>query len=171
MSFRWTWYVTPSKCKTQFIFGFVTHALVCGPMVMSTPESIHQGNEAMFWAEQKAAATIAARIANRELISSGELQRMRAVKHQAVSGAVKAKRLFAVVGPSGKNYYPAYFADLTLDLRALEEVSKTVGSLPAASKHHFFTSKSTRLQETPLDALRKGRVTEVLAAAAGFAER
>jgi hypothetical protein len=46
-----------------------------GPMVMSTPESIRQGNEAMARAEQNAVATIAARIANLELISLGALQR------------------------------------------------------------------------------------------------
>ena len=142
-----------------------------GPMVMSTPKSIRQGNEAMARAEQHAAATTVARIANHELISSGELQRALDVKRQAISGAVKARRLFAIVGPSGENYYPAYYADPTLDRRTLEQVSKALGSLPAPSKHHFFTSKSTMLQETPLDALRKGREAEVLAAAAGFAER
>ena len=142
-----------------------------GPTVMSTSQSIRQGNEAMARAVQNAAATTAARVANHELISSGELQRALNVKRQAISGAVKAKRLFAIVGPSGENYYPAYYADPTLDRRTLEKVSKALGSLPAPSKHHFFTSKSTMLQETPLDALRKGREAEVLAAAAGFAER
>ena len=142
-----------------------------GPMGMSTPKSIRQGNEAMARAEQNAVATTAARIANGELISSGELQRALDVKRQAISGAVKAKRLFAIVGPSGENYYPAYYADPTLDRRTLEQVSKVLGSLPAPSKHHFFTSKSTMLQETPLDVLRKGREAEVLAAAAGFAAR
>ena len=142
-----------------------------GPMVMSTVESIGLGNEAMARAEHHAASTTAQRIANHELISSGELQSALDVKRQAISGAVKAKRLFAIVGPSGENYYPAYYADPTLDRRTLEQVSKALGSLPAPSKHHFFTSKSTILQETPLDALRKGREAEVLAAAAGFAER
>jgi len=142
-----------------------------GPMVMSTVESIRQGNEVIARAERNEAVTTAERIANHELISSGELQSALDVKRQALSGAVKAKRLFAIVGPSGENYYPAYYADPTLDRRALERVSKALGSLPAPSKHHFFTSKSTMLQETPLDALRKGREAEVLAAAAGFAER
>lgn len=140
-------------------------------MVMSTSESIEQGNEAMVRAGQNAAAMTAMRIANHELISSGELQRALAVKRQALSGAVKAKRLFAIVGPSGENYYPAYYADPTLDRRAIEQVSKALGSLPAPSKHHFFTSRSTMLQETPLDALRRGRQAEVLVAAAGFATR
>lgn len=142
-----------------------------GRMVMSTPLSIRHGDEAMARAEQQATATMAVRIANNELISSAALQRALQVKRQAISGAVKAKRLFAMVGPSGENYYPAYYADPSLDRRTLEQVSKALGSLPAASKHHFFTSKSTLLQETPLDALRRGRAAEVLAAAAGFAAR
>jgi hypothetical protein len=140
-------------------------------MVMSTPESIRKGNEAMALAEQTSATITAASIAKHEFLNSGELQRALGVKRQALSGAVKAKRLFAIVGPSGENYYPAYYADPTLERRTLERVSKVLGSLPAPSKHHFFTSKSTLLQETPLDALRKGREAEVLVAAAGFAER
>ena len=141
------------------------------PVTMSTRQSIRQGDEAVARAEETAAATTAARIANGELISSGELQRALDVKRQAISVAVKAKRLFAIVGPSGENFYPAYYADETLDRRKLEQVSKALGSLPAPSKHHFFTSKSSMLGETPLQALRKGREADVLAAAAGFAER
>jgi hypothetical protein len=142
-----------------------------GPLNMSTPESIRHGDEAIAKAEDNAAVTIAARIASHELITSAELQHALGVKRQAISGAVKAMRLFAIVGPSGENYYPAYYADPTLERRALEQVSKVLGSLPAPSKNHFFTSKSTMLQDTPLDALRKGKKSEVLAAAAGFAER
>ena len=141
------------------------------PAALSSPESIRQGDEAMAQAARNTVITTAARIAKGELISSGELQRALNVKRQALSGAVKAGRLFAIVGPSGDNYYPAYYADPSLDRRALEQVSKLLGSLPAASKHHFFTSHSTLLQASPLEALRQGRLAEVLAAAAGFAAR
>lgn len=140
-------------------------------VAMSTPESARLGDEAIARAEKNAALTLVERIANKEFLSSGELQEALGVKRQAISGAVKSDRLFAIVGPSGENYYPAYFADPTLDRRTVEHVSKVLGSLPAASKHHFFTSTSTQLQATPLDALRKGRKNEVLAAAAGFAAR
>jgi hypothetical protein len=138
---------------------------------MATPESIRMGNELIARVENDRAATGAGRIANKEFLGSAELQQALGVKRQALSGAVKSERLFAIVGPSGENHYPAYYADPTLDRRTLEQVSKVLGSLPAASKHHFFTSVSTQLQETPLDALRKGRKSEVLAAAAGFAQR
>lgn len=141
------------------------------PIALSTRQSIRVGDAAVAQAETVAAAITAARIAHGELISSGELQRALDVKRQAISNAVKTKRLFAIVGPSGDNYYPAYFADETLERRKLEQVAKALGSLPAPSKHHFFTSKSSVLGETPLQALRKGREAEVLAAAAGFAER
>ena len=142
-----------------------------GPFAMSTPESIQQGNEAMTKAEQNTATITKKLIESKELLTSGELQSALHVQRQAISSAVKAKRLFAIVGPSGENYYPAYFADASLDRRTLEKISKVLGSLPAQSKHHFFTSKWTTLQDTPLDALRNGRETEVLIAAAGFAER
>ena len=141
------------------------------PMSLSTAKSIRQGNEALARAEQNAAAALSARIANHEFVSLVDLQRALAVKRRAIFDAVKARRLFAIVGSTGERFYPAYWADPGLDRRALEQVSKALGSLPAASKHHFFTSVSTSMQETPLDALRKGRKSEVLAAAAGFAER
>lgn len=140
-------------------------------MAMATRLSIRQGDKAIARAEEKAATRTVARIANGELISSGELQRALDVKRQAISAAVKAKRLFAIVGPSGENFYPAYYADESLERRKLEQVAKALGSLPGPSKHHFFISKSSMLGETPLQALRKGRQAEVLAAATGFAER
>jgi len=141
------------------------------PAAVSTRQSIHQGNTAIARSMEVAATATAARIANGELISSGQLQHALGVKRQAISAAVKARRLFAIVGPSGENFYPAYYADQALDRRKLEQVSKALGTMPAASKHHFFTSRSSILGETPLQALRKGREADVLAAAAGFAER
>lgn len=120
---------------------------------------------------QNAAAALSARIANHEFINLGDLQHALAVKRQAIFDAVRARRQFAIVDALGESFYPAYWADPRLERRTLEQVSAALGALPAQSKHHFFTSISTLLQETPLDALSKGREAEVLAAAAGFAER
>lgn len=78
---------------------------------------------------------------------------------------MKAGLLFAFVGPSDENYYPAFKVDPSLDRRAIEQVSKVRGALPAASKYYFFTEQFTALQDTPLAALRSGRLAEVLAAA------
>lgn len=138
---------------------------------MSTSESVREGDALIAQASAKSNSTVASRIAKGEFVTSGELQRRLDIKRASISGAVKASRMFAVIGPSGDNYYPAYFADESLDRRALEKVSKTLGALPALSKHHFFTARSTLLGATPLEALRKGRVSDVLTAAAAFAER
>lgn len=137
----------------------------------TTPQSVREGDALVAQAWAKSNATMASRIANGEFLTSGELQGRLHIKRASISGAVKAGRMFAVIGPSGENFYPAYFADEALDRRALEKVSKSLGTLPASSKHHFFTSKSTLLEATPLEALRKGRVIDVITAAAAFAER
>jgi len=142
-----------------------------GHKVMSTSQSMRAGGEERAAVVQAAAATLQDRMEKGELIGSGVLQRELNVQRQALSAAVKAGRLFAFVGPSGENYYPAFYADPTLDRRAVEKVSKALGELPAASKYYFFTEPFTALQDTPLGALRKGRLTEVLAAAASVVGR
>jgi hypothetical protein len=71
----------------------------------------------------------------------------------------------------GKIYYSAFYVDPTLDRRTVEKISKALGGLPATSKCYFFTEPFTALQDTPLGALRKGRVSEVLAAAASVVGR
>ena len=141
------------------------------PRIMSTTQSIRAGSEERAHAVHAAAATLEHRIEKGELIGSGALQRALNVQRQALSAAMKAGRLFAFVGPSGENFYPAFYVDPTLDRRAVEKVSKALGELPAASKYYFFTEPFTALQDTPLGALRNGRVTEVLAAAASVVGR
>jgi hypothetical protein len=82
---------------------------------MSTPKSMREGDAFMAQASAKSNATVATRIANGKFLTSGELQRLLDIKRASISGAVKTGRMFAVVGPSGDNYYPAYFADESLD--------------------------------------------------------
>ena len=92
-----------------------------------------------------------------------------AVDHLTVE--LPTGKLTALVGPSGESYYPAFYADASLDRRSVEKVAKALGPLPAASKYFFFTSTSVFLGGiTPLDALKNGRLADVSAAAAGFAE-
>lgn len=138
---------------------------------MTTPQSVREGDALIAHARATSKATMASRIAKGEFLTSGELQGRLNIKRASISEAVKVGRMFAVVGPSGDNFYPAYFADEELDRRSVEKVSKSLGTLPASSKHHFFTAKSTLLDATPIDALRKGRIDEVLTAAAAFVER
>jgi hypothetical protein len=142
-----------------------------GQRSMTTDDSIRDGNAALEAARGKAQIAVLDAIRSGELVSSGALQEALGVKRQALSGAVKAGRLFALTGPSGENFYPAFFADPGLDRRAIEKVAKTLGTLPAASKYFFFTGKSTLLQETPLKALRRGRLDDVVAAATAFVTR
>ncbi|MFB9245827.1 hypothetical protein IV454_01570 [Massilia antarctica] len=136
---------------------------------MSTRESVREGAGLMTSMRATSAATLRERIDKRELITSSEMQEKLGIRRQSISDAVKSGRLFAMVGPSGENYYPAFYADERFDRRAIEKVSKALGTLPASSKFFFFTTKLSTLQETPLQALEKGRVKEVLVAAASFA--
>lgn len=115
-------------------------------------------------------AALQRRIAQKELLPSSEFQAALNIRRQSLSEAVKSGRMFALVGPSGENFYPAFFADAALDRRSVEKVAKALGTLPATSKYFFFTSKSMMLDaQTPLDALKKGRVAEVMQAATSFA--
>ncbi|MCE3607573.1 hypothetical protein LXA47_28800 [Massilia sp. P8910] len=138
---------------------------------MTTQKSVQTGDALIAQCLHASKESMARRIAKGEFLASGELQRLLHIKRASISAAVKAGRMFAVVGPSGNNYYPAYFADERLDRRALEKVARVLGQLPGASKHYFFTAKSIALNSTPLDALRDGRLEEVLTVATSFTER
>jgi hypothetical protein len=140
----------------------------------SAPTQDSERESAEFMAEMRrgSAAAMKRRIANKELLPSKEFQEALDIRRQSISDAVQSGRMFALAGPSGENYYPAFYADADLDRRSVEKVSKALGQLPAASKYFFFTSKSSFLgAETPLEALKKSRVADVLVAAAGFAVR
>ena len=139
------------------------------PRPMSTPESIAAGAAAMTEGRKRAAKTLARRIANKELLSAGELRSALDVTQQDIDDAVALNRLFAFEGPDGERYYPAFYADADLDKVAFGMVAQELRDVPATSQYHFFVSKRTNLGETPLEALERGRVDEVLQAAAGFA--
>jgi hypothetical protein len=139
---------------------------------MSTEKSIREGNAYMEQMRKNSAIALAARIERKELITAEELRDRLGITRRSISDAARTGRLFAIVGASGDNYYPAFYADKRYDRRALEKVSKALGTLPGAVKYHFFTSKSTYLRiKSPLEALEEGRLADVLIAAAGFAER
>ena len=75
--------------------------------------------------------------------------------------------------PDGRDVfmYPAFFADARHDRAVLERVSRALGSLPGGAKWEFFTTPRLSLgRKTPLQALARGQVEEVLAAAAAFAD-
>lgn len=138
------------------------------PRPMSTPESIAAGAAAMAAGRERAAETLARRIGNKELLSAGELREALGISQAEIDDAVEDNRFFAFVGPDGEQYYPAFYTDADLDRSALELVAQGLRDLPAPSKYHFFISNRTNLGEKPLDALRRGRVDEVLRSASGF---
>lgn len=139
------------------------------PRPMSTPESIAAGHAAMAEGRERAAETLARQIENKELLSAIELRSALGIPQAEIDDAVDSNRLFAFVGPDGEHYYPAFFAAADMDRASLELVAQELGGLPAASKYHFFVSKRTNLGDTPLEALYRGRVDEVLRSASGFA--
>jgi len=108
-------------------------------------------------------------IAAKKLLSSVEMRERLSFTPQALSAAVRAKRMFVLTGPSGESFYPAFFADARYDRRDLEKISKALGGLSGGSKWGFFTTAKISLENnTPLDALAKGKLDAVLLAAAGF---
>lgn len=110
-------------------------------------------------------------LASGKLIPGAALREKLQVTPQALSAALKARRLFALSGPSGEYAYPAFFADPRHDRQTLEKVSKTLGSLPGAAKWDFFTAPRLSLGgKSPLDALAKGKVDAVMAAALAYAD-
>lgn len=110
-------------------------------------------------------------IAAGRLLGSAEMRERLGISRQALSAAVRAQRLFVLAGPSGDFLYPAFFADGRHDRAVLEKVSRALGGLPGGAKWEFFTTPRLSLgRKTPLQALAKGQVEEVLAAAAAFAD-
>lgn len=96
-----------------------------------------------------------------ELLRSDQLQERLVVSRQAISKRVKSGTLFYVDGEGGTRYYPAFFADLSLDLDKVKEVNKALGPLPGASKWLFFTLPRISLGGvSPLDII-KGKLTKV----------
>lgn len=141
-----------------------------GDKQASTAQSRRDGAAFMEAMTHSATSRLALQMSQKEWLTSRQLQDALGVRRQSISEAVKTGRLFSVVGPSGENFYPAFYAHHEYDRRSLEKTSKALGDLPAASKYQFFTSPSHCLAgKTPLQALQQGSLQQVLTAAAGFA--
>jgi hypothetical protein len=108
-------------------------------------------------------------IASEKLLSAAVIADRLGLTKQAVSAAVRAKRMFVLDGPSGEGFLPAFFADEKYDRAVLEKVSKALGTLPGGSKWEFFRTPRVSLgKKTPLELLAKGQIEPVLLAAAEF---
>nr|WP_091670822.1 hypothetical protein [Massilia sp. PDC64] len=110
-------------------------------------------------------------LASRELLRGPELRALLQISPQALSGAVRAKRVYALRGPGDVAVYPAFFAAPSPARLSIERVCRALGCLPGATKHFFLTSARFSLGGlTPLQALAKGKVAKVLAMAEAFEE-
>lgn len=89
---------------------------------------------------------------------------------QALSKALAARRVFCVE-VDGQRYFPACYADPRYERKQIEAVTKILGDLPGGAKWQFFTTPKGSLgRRTPLQALAKGGLAQVKAAAEGFAQ-
>ncbi|MYM81807.1 hypothetical protein GTP44_07525 [Duganella sp. FT50W] len=120
---------------------------------------------------RESAAALQLRIESKEFLPLCEFSEALKISVQSIDDAVMDGRMFAISDPAGEEFYPAFYADRSLSRDQLETVAKALVGVPATSKFHFFTSKSTFLGETPLEALVQGRLEDVLTAAAGFRQR
>jgi hypothetical protein len=106
------------------------------------------------------------------LLTSTALAQRLELKTQSLSKAVSANRMFTLDGPSGRKFYPAFFDHPQVDRDRIEAVCQSLGDLPGPSKWEFFTSPRASLKNlTPIDALARGMLTQVLRAATAFVER
>ena len=106
------------------------------------------------------------------LLTSTVLAKRLQMTTQALGKAVQSKRMFTLDGPSGRNVYPAFFADPRCNREHIERVCQALGDWPGPSKWEFFTSPRVSLNGlTPIDALARGELDQVLRAAAAFNER
>ena len=87
---------------------------------------------------------------------------------QALSKALAANRVF-FVEHAATRYYPAFYTDPRYERRQLEAVTRLLGDLPGGAKLQFFLNPRGSLgKATPLQALARGRLAAVKAAAEGF---
>lgn len=139
-------------------------------MPLATAESTAAGTKIMAEFHEASARAVLTRIESEELINGSELAARLGISAHAVATAIESGQLFFFEGPAGEHYYPAFFADERSIKEGVSEVSQALGSLPGPSKYHFLTSKSVRLGQTPIDALRMGRLAAVLVSAEAFRE-
>jgi hypothetical protein len=132
-----------------------------------TPESIAAGDAHMAEAQVRAAATVKRQIESKELLTADEFCDVLEVDVDWLDDALEECRVFAITGPGGRSYYPAFYAEPGIKREHVELVTRTLALLHPRSQYLFYTTARTSLGETPLDALRAGRLDDVITAALG----
>jgi len=155
--------------------AFARHEKRAGHFVgQVTEKRLEDDDNARFMSNLKGQASISRQthIDDGTLINSSELWNRLGITRQSGSKAINEYRIFSLDGPGGKALCPAFFADSKYDRSTLERVSKELGAIPGPSKWQFFTTPKLSLDgKTPLEAIEKGRIEEVLSAAIGFREQ
>jgi hypothetical protein len=106
----------------------------------------------------------------RELLGSAAFAARLGLTRQALSKALAARRVFFVEHQRAR-YFPAFYADKRYDRRHLEAITKLLGDLPGGAKLQFFLNARASLSKrTPLQALERGQLAEVKAAAEAFVQ-
>jgi hypothetical protein len=107
-------------------------------------------------------------IQRQELLDSPHFTQRLQWTRQALSKALRANRVF-YVEVRGARFFPAFFTDPQHERRHLEAVSRLLGVVPGGGKWLFFTTpKGSLAGLTPLQALAKGELVAVKAAAMRF---
>ena len=107
-----------------------------------------------------------------ELLTSAEICARLGISRQALSKAVRDRRMFWLDGACGSQWYPSFFADAATSRRNVEQVSVALADLPGAMKWQFFTTpKHSLAGQTPLAAIRTGKTDEVMRTAMEVVER
>lgn len=107
-----------------------------------------------------------------QLLSSADLCERLHITRQALSKAVRDKRMFWIDGPAGAQWYPSFFSTEQIHRRDIGRVSVALGDLPGPAKWQFFTTPKHSLNgKTPLAALENGMAEQVLRTAAETRER
>jgi hypothetical protein len=117
-----------------------------------------------------AAETVKQQIERKELLTAEEFCEVLKVDTDWLEFALDECRVFAITGPSGRSYYPAFYADPLIRREHVERVTRMLALLDPRSQYLFYTGVSTPQGVTPLDALRAGRLDEVITAALGAAD-
>jgi hypothetical protein len=123
--------------------------------------------DALAPASQVSAALLKS-IKMQELLDSTNFTKRLHWTRQALSKALRTNRVFFLEA-GGDRYFPAFFTDPLHERRHLEAVSRLLGDVPGGGKWLFFTTpKGSLAGLTPIEALDKGQLGAVKAAAERF---
>lgn len=105
------------------------------------------------------------------IVPAEELAMALGVKPDSLQQAVAENRVFVLeVGPS--KYFPAFYAHPAFRRQDLERVSRVLSNLSGWNKWQFFMRRNAGLGDlSPLEALERGRLEEVMDAAHAYIGR